>query len=78
MRYTRIRCWRVQPRRRGSWEVWESRQQATGRSSEPDSVTLLKDPLVIPAFEHCIVDDINREDLVCYIGSERLDEYTRF
>jgi hypothetical protein len=47
--------------RLGEWlTVWG----ATDKSSEPEYVTLLKNPLVFPALVHCIVDDIDREDLV--------------
>jgi hypothetical protein len=30
----------------------------------PDYVTLLKDPQLFPVLRHCVVDDIDREDLV--------------
>jgi len=42
---------------RAAWE-------APGEPSEPDYVALLKGPLVFPVLEECIVEDINREDLV--------------
>lgn len=33
-------------------------------SSTPDYVTLLKEPQIFPVLRHCVVDDIDREDLV--------------
>jgi len=43
---------------------WITAWEASGESGELDYVTLLKGPLVFPVLEECIVDDINREDLV--------------
>jgi len=48
----------------GSVGGWITAWEALGESSEPDYVTLLKGPLVFPVLEDCIVEDINREDLV--------------
>jgi hypothetical protein len=35
-----------------------------GESSESDYATLLEDPMILPVLKHCMVDDIDREDLV--------------
>jgi hypothetical protein len=44
---------------------WISGLWAMGEySSEPDYVTLLEDPLILPVLRHCIVDDVSREDLI--------------
>jgi hypothetical protein len=48
----------------GSMGEWMTAWQAIEKSSQPGYITLLKYPLVFPVLEHCIVDDINREDLV--------------
>lgn len=49
-----------------SWTLgrWITGWQAPGRSSEPEYMKLLKNPLVFPVLGRCIVDDIDREDLV--------------
>ena len=43
---------------------WINAWRDPGKSSEPDYVTLLKDPLVFPMLGHCMVEDIDREELV--------------
>jgi len=43
---------------------WINAWRTPERPNEPDYVTLLKDPLIFPVLGHCIVDDIDREDLV--------------
>jgi F-box-like len=41
-----------------------------GKSSEPDYIALLKDPLIFPILRQCMVDDTDREDLVLLRANE--------
>ena len=43
---------------------WITARLGRWKSSEPDYVKLLKNPLVFPVLRSCIVEDIDREDLV--------------
>ena len=43
---------------------WITTQRGPGGSSEPDYVMFLKSPLVFPVLARCIVEDIDRVDLV--------------
>lgn len=43
---------------------WITARRGPGKSSEPDYVTFLKNPLVFPVLGRCIVEGIDRDDLV--------------